>query len=225
MIVRSRIDVRRLLLAAVAIGVVAGIGATVEVAAAAPSADPLDVTRDFYKALHAGDARAAAKLTAAADAEPVLRSFVRISKSYRALEAALAKRFGADAAEQVGYGRKVQDEVKALLGATAEIEGDTARVAALDGQTITTLRKVKGAWRVELEDTLDTAEGRAAFTAQAQATEEASKQVVARIREGKYTSPRVAVDDFEARIARAAAGVRRGTPPQRSAPEPEGTQL
>jgi enoyl reductase-like protein len=223
----SRIDVRRLrgLLAAVAMAVVAAIGGAVEVAVAAPPADPLDVTREFYKALHAGDARAAAKLTTAVDAEPVLRSFVRISKSYRALEAALAKRFGADAAEQVGYGRKVQDEVKALLGATAEIEGDMARVAALDGQTITTLRKVKGAWRIELEDALDTAEGRAAFSAQAQATEDASKQVVSRVREGKYATPRTAVDDFEARIARAAAGVRRGAPPQRSAPEPEGTQL
>jgi hypothetical protein len=193
---------------------------------AAPAAEPLDVTREFYKALHAGKARAAAKLTAAGeDAEPALRSFVQISRSYRSLEEALAKRFGPEGAEQVGYGRKVQSEIKALLAATVEIEGETARVAALDGHTITTLRNVGGAWRVELEEALETPEGRAAFAVQARATEGAAKQVVPRIRTGKYATARAAVDDFENRIARAAAGVRRGMPPGRGSPEPEGTQL
>ncbi|HET7752324.1 MAG TPA: hypothetical protein VFK85_00325 [Anaeromyxobacteraceae bacterium] len=194
-------------------------------APAARSIEPLDVTREFYKALHAGNARAAAKLTSASDAEPVLRSFVQISRSYRTLEEALAKRFGPEAAEQVGYGRKVQSEIKALLGATVEIDGDTARVAGLDGHTITTLKNVRGVWRVELEEALETADGRAAFAAQARATEGAAKKVVPRIRSGKYSTPRAAVDDFEAQVARAAAGVRGGMPPERGAPEPEGTQL
>ena len=189
------------------------------------NAGPLDVTREFYKALHAGNARTAAKLTANDDAEAVMKSFVRISRSYRELEAAIAKRFGAEAAGDVGYGRKVQAEIKGLLGATAEIEGDRARVAGLDGATITTLRRVRGAWKVELEDLLETAEGRAAFAAQAQATSGASKQVIAAIKAGKYATSRAAVDDFEARVARAAAGVRREAPPHRPAPEPEGTQL
>ena len=48
----------------------------------------------------------------------------------------------------VGYGRKLQAEIKGLLGATAEIEGDRARVAGLDGTTISTLRRVRGAWKV-----------------------------------------------------------------------------
>lgn len=192
---------------------------------ASTAADPLDVTREFYKALHAGNARTAAKLTANDDAEAVMKSFVRISRSYRELEAAIARRFGAEAASDVGYGRKVQAEIKGLLGATVEIEGDHARVAGLDGETISTLRKVRGAWKVELEDLLETAEGRAAFAAQAKATSGASKQVIAGLKAGKYATSRAAVDDFEARVARAAAGVRREAPPHRPAPEPEGTQL
>lgn len=163
---------------------------------------PLEVTRAFYKALHAGDATKAAKLTAG-DARPALAAYVRLARAHRQLEAAVAKRFGDEEAALVGYGNRVQSEVKALLGATEEIDGDEARVTTVDGRTLATLRKVGNRWKVELQDAVAGAEGRRRITRSAAATESEAKRVMDGIRAGKYSDAESAVRDFQTRVAKA----------------------
>lgn len=164
---------------------------------------PLEVTREFYRLLHAGDAAKAAKL-ALGDAKPALAAYVRLARAHRQLEAAVAKRFGRDEAALVGYGNKVQSEVKALLGATEEIDGDEAVVLSLDGRALASLRKVGTRWKVELQHGASTAAGRERISKSAAATEGEARRVTEGIRAGKYRDAEAAVRDFQTRVAKVA---------------------
>jgi hypothetical protein len=184
---------------------------------------PLAAARGFYQALHAGDARRAASF-AAGDVQPALASFVKLSAAHRTLEAALAERFGAEAASLVGYGNKVQAEVKALLAAQEELDGKGgARVAALDGSTLATLKQVKGAWKVELDAAYATPDGQARLAREATANEEAARLVGDRVRGGKYEDPRAAIRDYQEAVAVRLGG--EAPPPAPARPEEEGVQL
>jgi hypothetical protein len=161
-------------------------------------ASPAEVTRAFYRALHAGDAAAAARL-ADGDARPVVEAFVRSARAHRDVEAALARRFGPAAAARVGYGNRVQSEVKALLGAEDVIEGDEAQVVTVDGRPLATLKRVEGRWKLELDDAVLTPQGQARVRAEARAAEAAAKTVVAGVRRGKYPDAGAAARDFQRR--------------------------
>jgi hypothetical protein len=184
--------------------------------AAPKPGSPLDVTRSFYRALHAGDAAKAARLTAG-NTKPSLEAFVRIARAHRDLEAAVARRFGRDEAGLVGYGSRVQAEAKALLGAEEEIDGDEARVTSLDGRILATLRRVGKAWKVELDELVVTPGGAARLSKTAAATEAEERRVVAGIRAGKYADAESAVLDFQQRVAKATQAA--------EAQEEEGTPL
>jgi hypothetical protein len=163
---------------------------------------PLEVTREFYKALHAGDAAKAAKL-AVGDAKPALSAYVRLARAHRQLEEAVAKKFGQEEAALVGYGNKVQSEVKALLGATEEIDGDEARVTGEDGRILAALRKIGGRWKVELQDSISTEAGKRRIAKGAAATESEARRVMAGVRAGRYPDAESAVRDFQLRVAKA----------------------
>jgi hypothetical protein len=156
---------------------------------------PLDVTRAFYGALHAGDAAAAAALVASPNASFATASFVKLARAYQQLESALREKFGPDAARTVGYARRVQAEDEALRDAEAAVDGDRALVSSGE-QTLATLRRVNGAWRVLLEDALTTEEGLAALRLEADATLEATGRVVPAIRGGLFDGPEDAVEAF-----------------------------
>jgi hypothetical protein len=177
---------------------------------------PLEVTRSFFRALHAGDAAKAAQL-AAGDTKASLQAYVRLARAHRDLEAAVARRFGREEAGVVGYGNKVQAEVKSLLGASEEIEGDQARVTSMDGKILATLRRVGKAWKVELEDTVATPGGSARLARSAALTEAEARRVAAGIRAGRYADAETAVRDFQERVARASGAAQ--------AEEEEGTAL
>jgi hypothetical protein len=206
---------------AVAAALPAGAGPRSPVETADPSAStapksegPLDVTRSFYRALHAGDAVKAAQFTAG-NSKASLQAYVRIARAHRELEAAVARKFGREEAGIVGYGNRVQAEVKALIGAEEEIDGDEARVTSLDGRVLATLRRVGKSWKVELDDLVVTPSGAARLTKAAAATEAEERRVVAGIRAGKYEDAESAVRDFQRRVAKATQAVEEqeeGTP-------------
>jgi hypothetical protein len=172
-------------------------------APAAPgAAGPLDVTRAFYKAVHGGDAAAATRLVPAA-VRPALASWVRLGEAHRRLEAAIAQRFGEREAGLVGYGDKVQAEVKALLGASERIAGDAAEVVSLDGRVLATLKRTRQGWKVELDDALASAAGRERLAREAGAAERAARRVAQGLRAGRYDDALAALRDFRREVAAA----------------------
>lgn len=202
----------RVLLAALAVTAALPVGAAPRLRRVAedPSAEasppqpggPLEVTRSFYRALHAGDAAKAAQL-AAGDTKASLRAYVRLARAHRDLEAAVVRRFGRDEAGLVGYGNRVQAEVKSLLGASEEIAGDEARVTSLDGRILATLRRVGKSWKVELDDIVARPGGSARLAKNAALTEAEARRVAAGIRAGRYADAEAAVRDFQLRVAKA----------------------
>jgi hypothetical protein len=182
-------------------------------------ASPLAVTRAFYRALHAGDPAGAARLVHG-DGRPVLDAFVRGARAHRRVEAAVAQRFGREAAGLVGYGNRVQAEVKALLGAGEDIDGDEATVSALDGGTLATLKRVGAAWKLELDDELLSPAGKARVAREARAAEAAARTVVAGLRGGRYPDAGAAVRDFRSRARLPGA-----SPPADPAEDPRGVDL
>jgi hypothetical protein len=177
----------------------AGTASAAPARRAGPAA-PLEVTQAFFQALHAGDVGRAARL-AEGNARPAIAAMVRSAKAHRELEAAVAKRFGRDEAARVGYGNRVQSEVKALLGAQEIVQGDEAEVVTLDGRTMATLKRVKSAWKVELDDDALTKDGQARLAREADATVAAARAVVPAIRAGRYRDAPAALRDFRARVA------------------------
>jgi hypothetical protein len=171
-------------------------------AAADPSATPLEVTRAFYRALHQGDASAAAELVDLPEAGRATTSFVKMARAYETLENALAERYGRAAAGVVGYAERVAAEDEALRSAHAEVHGDAATVLA-DGSTLARLHRVKGAWRLALDEALSTDVGLAALGRQADAIATAAERVTPAIRGGLFPDPQDALEAFhnEAELA------------------------
>ncbi len=182
---------------------------------------PLDVTRAFYAALHAGDARRAASLVDASNAVSVTASFVKISRAYADLESAVRDRFGAEAARTIGYAARVAAEDEALSVAEEDRQGDRALIRSGD-RTLARLRLVAGTWRIALEDELVTERGAAALALEAEASRQAAAEVVPVIRGGLFDAPEDALqafrNEFEAQMGRA-------SPDARPVPEGPGVEL
>ncbi len=162
-------------------------------------ASPLDVARSFYGALHGGDAERAAKLAGSPNARPAMASFVKLANAYRELEGAVGERFGAEAARAVGYGDRMAAEDEALRRAKEEVRGDEATVAAGD-RTLAKLRRVNGAWRVVLEETLSTEQGMAGLALEAEASRQAAERVAPAIRHGLFDGPEDALEAFRSEV-------------------------
>jgi hypothetical protein len=198
--------------------------------AADPSATPLEVTRAFYRALHQGDASAAAELVDLPEAGRATTSFVEMARAYETLENALAERFGRAAAGVVGYAARVAAEEQALRSAHAEVRGDTATVLA-DDSTLARLRRVNGAWRLALDEELSTEVGLATLGRQADAVATAAQRVAPAIRAGLFPDPQDALEAFhnEAELAEQGATSdlpRLGPSPEKPSPVmPDGVRL
>lgn len=202
--------------------------------ATAPAPTPLQVTRAFYRALHQGDASAAAQLVDPPEAGRATTSFVKLARAFETLENAVAARFGREVAGVVGYAERVAAEDEALRSAREEVRGDTATVLA-DDSPLARLRRVKGAWRLTLEEALSTAAGLGALDRQADASAAAAERVAAAIRGGLFADAEDALEAFhnEAELAEQGAtselprpGASGDEPPD-SAPDsvPEGVGL
>jgi hypothetical protein len=190
-------------------------------------AGPLDVARAFYSALHRGDAGAAARLIASPNAEPATAALVTLAGAYQALESAVRDRFGPTAAHAVGYTERVAAEDAALAAARAEVEGDRAVVRA-GGETLATLERRRGSWRIMLEDALATEQGIAALVLEAESSRDAAARVVPAIRGGLFDAPEDALQAFKNDVAVGIQGAepdQAGAPPGRSPREPEGVAL
>lgn len=164
-------------------------------AAADPSAAPLEVTRAFYRALHHGDASAAAELVDLPEASRATTSFVKMARAFETLEIALVERFGRAAAGVVGYAERVAAEDEALRSARAEVRGDAATVLA-DDSPLARLRRVKGAWRLALDEALSTEAGLETLGRQADASAAAAERVAPAIRGGLFPDPQDALEAF-----------------------------
>lgn len=166
----------------------------------APAASPLDVTRAFYAALHGGDAQGAAKLVGSPRALSATESFVKLALAYRDLELAVRERFGPDAARTVGYADRIAAEDEALRRATAQVKGDDATIRA-NGETLALLRRMDGAWRIQLEDAFATESGMAGLVREAEASTEAAARVAPAIRQGLFDGPEDALEAFRNEVS------------------------
>jgi hypothetical protein len=166
---------------------------------ARPSVDEaaaaLAVARDFYGALHRGDAARAAALVATREAGRATDAFVKLARAYQTVEDALRERFGARAGDAVGYAARVAAEDEALRRAEARVDGAQAVVTSGEN-TLATLQKVGRAWRIVLEDALATDEGLARLASEADGTQRAALRVVPAIRGGLFESPEDALQAF-----------------------------
>lgn len=174
------------------------------VAQAAEPGSPTDVASRFYAALHRFDAEGAAALATGPEARRTLQAFVELSRAFARLEEALGKRFGAEAAQRVGYGAKSKAEALAFLAAHDEIEGEKARVVGADGRMLASLTRRDGRWRVELSEALNLAEGIPALERDASVARQAAGEVSERLASGRYAGAAEALTDFQARTRRAA---------------------
>jgi len=213
------------LLVALAIGCAARGRAAPAPGEGAPAAagSPLDVTRAFYRALHDGDAERAARLVESPNAAAATASFVKLAKAYEAVEGALRDRFGPEAAHAVGYADRVAAEADALRVAEALVKGDHALVTAGD-HTLATLRRVGGAWKVVLEDTLTSEQGLRTLVLEADAARDAAERVAPAIRSGLFDGPEDALEAFRNEMAVRIQGEqpdlpRSPEPPPAGAPE------
>jgi hypothetical protein len=198
-------------------------------AGADPGGDPLAVARAFYSALHRADARAAGTLVAGPDAGPALVALVTLARAYQSLEGAIRERFGAGAAREVGYSDRVAAEDAALAAARADVQGDRAVVRAGE-ETLATLARVRGRWRVQLEDALTSDEGVAALVREAESSRDSAARVTPAIRGGLFDSAADALEAFKNGVALgmqgAAPELPRAAPGERPrAPEPQGVPL
>lgn len=182
---------------------------------------PVEVASAFYRALHAGDAPGAARLVDGPRAGEATAAFVSMARAYEQLEQALTARFGREAARAVGYAERVAAEDEALQSARAEVQGDTATVLS-DDRPLATLRRVKGAWRVVLEEALSSDEGLTALGAEAEASAAASSRVAPAIRGGLFDDPEDALEAFrnEVEVARGSAAPRGSESPAAPAEPP-----
>jgi hypothetical protein len=182
---------------------------------------PVAVTRAFYGALHAGDAAGAARLAEGPHAGEVTAAFVEMAHAYSTVERALAARFGPDAARAVGYAERVKAEDEALRTARAEVKGDAATVLS-DDHPMATLRRVRGAWRVELEDALLSGQGLAALAGEARASATAAEKVAPAIRGGLFDDAENALEAFrdELELARGGSSPGELAPEERTGPSP-----
>jgi hypothetical protein len=181
---------------------------------------PLEVTRAFYGALHAGDADGAARLVASPNADAATASFVKLAKAYEDLERALRDRFGPEAAHAVGYADRVAAEDDALRAAEASVRDDEALVTAGD-HTLATLRRVGGAWRVVLEDALTSEQGLRTLVLEADSARDAAERVAPAIRGGLYDGPEDALEAFRSEMALRIQGEEPDLPGSKE-PSPEG---
>jgi hypothetical protein len=181
----------------------------------APGAGPLDVARAFYGALHRGDPAAAARLVASPNAAAATGALVTLARSYQALEAVIGERFGASAAQAVGYSDRVAAEDAALAGATVEVQGDRAVVRSGD-ETLAILARRGGAWRIELEEALATDRGLAALVLEAESSRDAVARVSPAVRAGLFDAPEDALEAFKNDVAVSMQG---GRPDLPRAPE------
>lgn len=223
---RPRGTVRLRLVAAAALGLAlacAGTGGArrPQLEPAAPAASPLEVTRAFYVALHGGDAEAAAKLVGSPNARSATQSFVSLANAYHELELAVVERFGPEAARAVGYRERIAAEDEALRAATVRESGEDAVVTSVGGQTLATLRKVDGSWRVLLDDALSTEGGTAALALEAAASSEAASRVAPAIRHGLFDAPEDALEAFRNEVSVGLQGGRPDLtePPEKPAPD------
>ncbi|MFL5273808.1 MAG: hypothetical protein ACJ79R_19595 [Anaeromyxobacteraceae bacterium] len=177
----------------------------------APGAGPLDVARAFYGALHRGDPAAAARLVASPNASAATGALVTLARSYQALEAVIGERFGARAAQAVGYSDRVASEDAALVGATADVQGDRAVVRS-GGETLAILARGGGAWRIELEEALATERGLAALVLEAESSREAVARVSPAVRGGLFEAPEDALEAFKNDVALRMQGARPDLP-------------
>lgn len=196
---------------------------------AAAEAAPLEVTRAFYRALHAGDAASAARLVDGPRAGEATAAFVQLARAYEALEQAMVARFGREAGRAVGYAERVAAEEDALRSARAEVEGD--RAAVLSGERpLAVLRRVDGAWKVVLEEALAGEQGLAALEREAEASAAAAEKVAPAVRGGLFDSVADALEAFRNEVEIARGGVAPGaerpeeatSPPAEQAAQPPG---
>ncbi len=177
-----------------------------------PGATPLEVTRAFYRALHHGDAPVAAQLVDLPEAARAATSFVKMAHAFETLEAAVAARFGREAAGVVGYTQRVAAEDEELRSARDEVRGDTATVLA-DDSPLARLRRVKGTWRIALDDALSSEAGLAALGHQADATAVAAERVAVAIRGGLFPDAQDALEAFRNETELAEQGATSDLPP------------
>jgi hypothetical protein len=181
------------------------------------SASPLKVARAFYEALHGGDAEGAARLVSSPFARPATESFVKLANAYRELELAVGERFGADAARAVGYAERIAAEDEALGRAKAQVKGEEATVTAGE-QTLATLHRENGAWRIRLEEALATERGVAGIVLEAEASLQAAARVAPAIRQGLFDVPEDAFEAFRSEVTVRMQGGKPDLP--REAPTP-----
>jgi hypothetical protein len=213
--------------AALALACVTRGGRVASPSSAAVASEPLEVARGFYGALHSGDASRAARYVASSNAGPATAALVTLSRAYQSLEAAMRDRFGAAAARAVGYTDRVAAEDAALAAARADVDGDRAVVRAGD-ETLATLHRVRGTWRIVLEDALATDQGIAALVLEAESCRDAAARVIPAIRGGLFDAPQDALEAFKNDVALRMQGARPDlprAPPGQEPREPEGVPL
>lgn len=196
----------------------AGPGAPRRQAGPAKDASPLEVARAFYGALHGGDAEGAARLVGSPHARSATASFVKLANAYRELEAAVSDRFGTEAARVVGYAHRMAAEADALRSAAAQVNGDDAVVTS-GGQTLATLHRIEGVWRVSLDEALATERGVAGLALEAEASAQAATRVSPAIRHGLFDGPEDALEAFRNEVSLLMEGAQPDLP--RSPPEPD----
>ena len=193
-------------------------------AAVAADATPVEVTRAFYRALHARDATAAGRLVATAQGGAAAASFIELAAAYQSLEATLRERFGDSAARAVGYAERVAAEERALQEATEAVSGEQATVTAGDHR-LAALRRVGGAWRVVLDEALTSDAGLAALAAEAGASRRAVERVAPAIRAGLFDDPEDALEAFRNEVSVAMGGGSPELPRPARPPPPAGVAL
>ena len=109
---------------------------------------------------------------------------------------------------------------EALRAATVREGGEDAVVTSVGGQTLATLRKVDGSWRVLLDDALSTEGGTAALALEAAASSEAASRVAPAIRHGLFDAPEDALEAFRNEVSVGLRGRRPDLtqPPEKPAP-------
>jgi len=173
-------------------------------ALAAPPKEPLEVARSFFDALHRHDAKGAAALSDGPEAARTLRAFVALSRAHADLEDALRRRFGDEAASQVGWRSRARAEALAFLAARQEVAGDRAVVLAGDDRVIAVLRLRSGAWKVELSEAENLAAGARELERAARGASRATEEVARRLRAGAYAEAEEAIADWQQRAEKGA---------------------
>ena len=194
-------------------------GALAARAAEIDQSTPKATALSFAKALEAGDADAAKKLSVGTDQDQqVLSAMLEFTRSIKQLRESAVKKY-ADKADEVTGGGMNMDSTKALEDSEIKETGDTATVIATKPQPSTMhLKKIDGKWMVNLTDTLKEATGPGQDVTQFQAMlkswSSAITETAGEIDDGKYPRPRMQDGALQVKMMAALKALSPTTAPQ-----------